>query len=151
MKKAAIIIFILSLTNLQLYAKSKNELAEELLNIFNTKEVFEKSINENIDNVSMENRPFQNIMKEYMEKYMQWDSIKADFIHVYANNFTDEELADIINFYKSPAGKKWIEKDDKLKKEFGAIGVKKINEHLSEFKIKVLEIRKKQLSDTGTH
>lgn len=151
MRKKIFITFILTLTSFQLYAKSKNELAEELLNIFNTKEVLEKSIKESMNNVSKENLPYQSIMREYMVKYMSWDNIKADFAQAYADNFSEEELGDIVKFYKSPVGQKWIQKDEQIKKEFGAIGVKKMNEHLQEFMAKVLEERKKQQDNTGAH
>ncbi len=52
-------------------------------------------------------------MKSSMEKF-SWEKMKPMFIDIYAEVFTAKELDDIIAFYESPAGRKFIEKQPEL-------------------------------------
>ncbi|MGA1197950.1 MAG: DUF2059 domain-containing protein, partial [Candidatus Latescibacterota bacterium] len=40
--------------------------------------------------------------------------IKADYIELYAEVFTEDELKGLINFYESPIGKAYIKKQPEL-------------------------------------
>ena len=44
------------------------------------------------------------------KKEMGWDTIKPIFVKIYADNFDEGELQGLINFYKTPVGQTWIEK-----------------------------------------
>lgn len=48
---------------------------------------------------------------------ISWDKIKPLYISVYKGEFTDEELKSIIAYYKSPAGRKFRERQDVLNQE----------------------------------
>ncbi|MEI6323751.1 MAG: DUF2059 domain-containing protein [bacterium] len=41
---------------------------------------------------------------------MSWDKLKPIYVDAYASTFTTEELQGAIDFYKSPIGQKWVEK-----------------------------------------
>lgn len=41
-----------------------------------------------------------------LDQTIGWDVIKPDIIRIYTSNFTDAELAQMIEFYDSPTGKK---------------------------------------------
>ncbi|AWM80226.1 hypothetical protein DKL61_07545 [Gammaproteobacteria bacterium ESL0073] len=43
-----------------------------------------------------------------LDKAIGWDVIKPDVIRLYQANFTDAELAQMIEFYDSPTGKKML-------------------------------------------
>jgi uncharacterized protein len=45
-----------------------------------------------------------------IESQLSYASLEPDYVKLYADNFTDEELDGILAFYKSPAGKSMIEK-----------------------------------------
>ena len=45
---------------------------------------------------------------------LSWDKCKDDYITMYADTFTDEELKGIMDFYKSPAGQKMLDKQPEL-------------------------------------
>ncbi len=45
---------------------------------------------------------------------MSWDKLKGDYISIYAETFTVEELKGLVRFYASPIGKKLIEKQPEL-------------------------------------
>jgi uncharacterized protein len=54
-----------------------------------------------------------NVMKEEMA----WSKMRNDYIDIYAKVYTEEEILDINKFYRSPAGKKMIEKMPQLLQE----------------------------------
>ncbi len=55
----------------------------------------------------------QSSIKVTMEKF-SWANMKEMFVDIYAEVFTVEELNDIIAFYKSPQGQKFVEKQPEL-------------------------------------
>ena len=52
-------------------------------------------------------------MKVTMEKF-SWANMKELFVDIYAEVFTKEELDDIIAFYESPQGQKFVAKQPEL-------------------------------------
>lgn len=63
------------------------------------------------------------IMDKFFKKYstmmrdeMSWEKIKVPMSNVYAQTYTDEELKDVVKFYQSPTGKKFVAKMPELTK-----------------------------------
>ena len=59
----------------------------------------------------------QALMKKVMdlvESEMNWSKIKDDYIAIYAETFSEEELKGLTAFYQSPIGKKLNEKQPEL-------------------------------------
>ena len=48
---------------------------------------------------------------------MGWDKIKNDYISMYADTYTEEELQGQITFYKSPVGQATVSKEPELVKK----------------------------------
>ena len=57
--------------------------------------------------------PMQKAMDLVMEE-MTWDKLKDDYIAIYGETFTQEELSGLVAFYKSPIGRKFAEKQPEL-------------------------------------
>lgn len=51
-----------------------------------------------------------NKMFEVVKAEMSWSKMKEDFIQIYISNFTEKEINEVIAFYETPIGKKFIEK-----------------------------------------
>lgn len=56
---------------------------------------------------------------------LSWENIKDDYIELYVNTFTEEELEGIVSFSKSPLGKKLAEKTPVLMQKSMMIGQQK--------------------------
>ncbi len=120
---------------------SRLALAEELLNEMHMKENLERSFAmvkkmmpaqmEKImkQTAGKENEPSNGkkmtdkmtkvqdkIMDDVAEELMSWEKIKDDYITLYAETFTEEELKGVIAFYKSPAGQAFTKKQPELMK-----------------------------------
>ena len=57
-----------------------------------------------------------NKMLDMMAEELSWDKMKEDYITVYAETFTEEEMEGIIAFYKSPPGQAFLAKQPVLMK-----------------------------------
>lgn len=109
---------------------SRHALAEELLNSMNMQESLNKSFDMMKKNMArMQNRTAQSMgdtnlsgaaaaqtdsMMDRMAKELTWDNLKEDYITIYAETFTEEELKGLIAFYTSPIGKAFQEKQPAL-------------------------------------
>jgi hypothetical protein len=47
---------------------------------------------------------YQAQITELMKKELSWEAMSVDIKQVYRQNFTEQEIADILAFYQSPAG-----------------------------------------------
>lgn len=47
-------------------------------------------------------------MREFYDKYLKWDDIKADMIPIYAAAFTEPEVRELTVFFRSPVGMKYV-------------------------------------------
>ena len=59
-----------------------------------------------------------------IEEDLQWDKMKEEYVSLYAEMFTEEELKEIISFSKSPVGRKLNEKMPTLIQKSMSIGQK---------------------------
>ncbi|MCK4809888.1 MAG: DUF2059 domain-containing protein [Candidatus Omnitrophica bacterium] len=145
MKKLFVIILLSAVTLIRIgYADDtlRRALAEELLVLMNTKENIERSF-EIIKEMQKSQLQQMNVPgKESFEKAqairekvmdlisqeLSWDKLKDDYITVYADTFSEKELEGIINFYKTPVGKKFTEKTPELMKKSMDISQKQMQE-----------------------
>lgn len=145
MKKLFVTILLSAVTLIRIgYADdtSRRALAEELLVLMDTKENIERSF-EIIKQMQKSQLQQMNVPgKESFEKAqairekvmdlisqeLSWDKLKDDYITVYADTFSEKELEGIINFYKTPVGKKFIEKTPELMKKSMDISQKQMQE-----------------------
>jgi hypothetical protein len=113
---------------------TRHALAEELLDEMSMKEVVEKSfdavkkmmpmqikrmkeLQEKSDAPSNAGKAADEMLTKVMDmvsKELSWDSLKEDYIAIYAETFTAEELEGAIAFYKSPVGKAFAQKQPEL-------------------------------------
>ena len=127
-----------------LYAEetSKRAMAEELLNLMQVQKNLEKTYEmikqmqiQQIKQLGMTKGDptekteamIQKVM-DLMSQEMSWDKMKGDYITIYEETFTREELSGMIEFYKSPVGQKSIEKQPELMEKSMQVSKKKMGE-----------------------
>ncbi|GDY26887.1 DUF2059 domain-containing protein [Agarivorans sp. Toyoura001] len=49
---------------------------------------------------------FEPVLNQWAETYLTWDEMKPKIAEVYLKHFTDEELEQLVAFYKTPVGQK---------------------------------------------
>ncbi|PTQ99585.1 hypothetical protein C8P68_102410 [Mucilaginibacter yixingensis] len=75
---------------------------------------------------------FKKTMRLFVDKYCSWAVLKNDFCMMYAREFTEAELRQMVAFYTSPTGKKLLEKRPLLFDTSALLGRKAFNEHRAE-------------------
>lgn len=53
-------------------------------------------------------------MMDVISKEFTWDKLKDDYIKLYADVYTEQELKDIITFYKTPSGQALVKKQPEI-------------------------------------
>ena len=127
---AAMILMAFNQAFAQVPNEGRRQLAEELLNLMNVREATEKTfaiIKQSMSDqtkkmreaMGQTNKPaasptnFDKMM-DMITRELSWDNMKEDYIALYANTFTEEELQGIIAFYKSPVGQAFSIKQPEL-------------------------------------
>jgi len=86
-------------------------------------------------------KEMQKMMDIIMEE-MSWEKMKDDYIDIYADTFTGKELKGFIKFYKSPIGRKFIEKQPELMKKSMQISQKQMGELMPKIQKLIKEMKK---------
>ncbi len=63
---------------------------------------------------------FDNYMKKVataMQEDMSWEKMKGPMIDIYLKNYTEEEIQDMLDFYRSDTGRSMVEKMPGVMKE----------------------------------
>lgn len=72
------------------------------------------------------------VVTNFFTKYMSWSALKDEYVDVYMKAFTEAEVHDVVNFYKTPTGRKMIAQLPALTQKGAQIGAARIQPHLPE-------------------
>ena len=123
--------------------------ANELLNTMNLNELLEESIEVTLNMELQQNPsmlPYKETMKEFFRTYMSGESLRGDFILLYTETFTEEELKEITAFYLTPTGQKTINTATDLMAKGAAIGQQRVVDNISELQF-MIEQEAKRISE----
>lgn len=156
MKKLTLVLFICLgvLANSFSQTTKKQELIKELFTVMQSDSANDKVMNSILpalmnqnqsqpkDSASVEKA--KQVMSVVMETVKGLiEKVNADKVELYDKYFTEKEIKQMIAFYKSPAGKKYVETKPEITKEIVA---KIMKDYLPEFK-KSIEQKMKQASE----
>jgi len=87
--------------------------AERLLSLINMPELVNETCM-NVINVQALNDPnfrrYEDIYRTFLQEYVTWNRLKPQFVELYTQEFTEEDLDVMIAFYETPTGRKTVEK-----------------------------------------
>lgn len=121
MKKTILVSIILAVTSLTAFPKTKQEFIKELFSVMKTESMFDKLV-----------IPFQGLQKDSISKGITdslMNSIKPmfkkimdeDMVGIYDKYYTQQEIKDLIRFYKSKTGQKYLNKAPDIQNEIMSI------------------------------
>lgn len=106
----------------------------------NMEAIFDNVIDVYSANVPEVNRKkFQEVMKDFLQKYMNWESLKEDMAIIYAAEFSESELMQLTEFYNTPLGKKTNAKMPVLQQKGMLLGQQRVIAHQDELQQKLKE------------
>lgn len=133
---ASALILIFALASQALAGDKDSEAAaERLLTTINMESVLQNSVNQMLEIQLHQNPvlvPYKQVMQNFFNKYMSYNSLKPDLVKIYSEAFTKQELDEITAFYSTPTGRKAIQKIPELVSKGAQLGAKRVNDHLPE-------------------
>ena len=114
---------------------SHRKAAEDLLLVLEVEKSLPKVVEQVVDNQVQHNpqlAPQREVLQRFLTTYVNWENVKEETITAYTHEFTEPELQQLTEFYKTPLGKKAHEKMTKLALIAGQIGLKQAQAHQTE-------------------
>ncbi|MBL8794723.1 MAG: DUF2059 domain-containing protein [Planctomycetia bacterium] len=144
---AAGLILAGSLTPARADEKSHRAAAEELLKVSNTEKAMQSAIDQMLAlqlKANPQLEPVKDVMRQFLIKHISYAAVKDDLIAIYVAEFTDPELKEITAFYRTPTGKKAVEKLPVMFQKGAELGVKRVQENSAELKRMIEEALRKK-------
>ena len=133
MKTYTYALILLLFANLG-FASPEQE-AEKLLELSGTKEAMTKMSDMMLAQELQQNPtlvPFEQVLRDFFDKHLSYESIKSDFISLYTEVFTENELAAMNQFYASDVGQKAVKNMPLLMEKGGEIGLRRVQNNIGE-------------------
>ena len=128
--------------------RSHRAAAEEMLEAANTEQAMQAAIDQTLAvqvKANPQLEPAKGVMKKFFAKHLSYAALKDDLIKIHMEEFTESELKEIAAFYRTPAGKKAVEKLPILMQKGSELGMKRVQEHAAELRQMIEdELKKKQ-------
>ena len=77
---------------------------------------------------------YQQRLNVIMKEELSWNKLKGQFVDVYVDVFSEEELEELVAFYKSPLGQKLIVKMPQLMQESMGLAQKQMQSIIPKIK-----------------
>ena len=127
MKKLLILLFFLISSTFIYSQLNKDSLSSKLLEVTKSKDLYDNFISVEILGRNSEYGRYSDFVGNFIFKYFNFDSIKANFINIYSEEFTADELSELINFYKTPLGEKLISRSPLIYAKISRFEEEKMN------------------------
>ncbi len=117
--------------------KSHRKAAEDLLLAMQVDEQLRSSIDQSITlqiKVNPQLAQVKDVFNRFFAKHMSWEALKDDVISMYTESFTEPELKEITAFYRTPTGKKLVEKMPVLTAKGMQLGVSRVQANQGELR-----------------
>lgn len=126
-----VIVFISANT----FAEDKNKLALEYLELTKTKQLFDITIENYVNHLSLRNPKLnKEELMLFFNSYMGWDVVRDPTIKIVSDKFTEKELKNINTFFKTDDGKALANQSPKISMEVSNLIGGNINKALASMK-----------------
>ncbi|MBQ6352341.1 MAG: DUF2059 domain-containing protein [Lentisphaeria bacterium] len=93
-------------------------------------------IEEQMDQMPML-RPARPVFEDFFKRYCSYEALKRDLARVHLETFTRDEMRKLIDFFKTPEGKKFAASQSELTKRTLALRAQRMHRHLPELQQQV--------------
>lgn len=139
MKKILLGLTLLGLVGMasaeQTISESHKNAALELLQVMKMGEQFSGALESGLD-AQLQANPglirYRQTFLDFYDQYVKWEDVKGRFAQVYAEHFTEAEINEITEFYRTDVGQKVALKTTKLMEDGMKLGEQLVMENQSE-------------------
>ena len=151
MKKTLLVVLLfISLDVFSQGNSDSKEIAYKLFEITNMKDLMDQSIN-NIIDVQIRSNPnlavYEGVMKEFAKDILNFDSLKSEYAQLYIEEFTKDELEELVEFYKTDLGQKTIIKMPFIMQKGMLIGEREMSRNMDKLNNVILQRQKEMIVD----
>jgi hypothetical protein len=141
------IFILLNVLSITIYAQEAHTSEEykvcyRLFEVMKMNDTTEQTITKMVD-MQTKNLPqlakLKPLMLEFFRKYMSYESLKKETANIYLKYFTIQDIQQLMEFYQSPLGKKFIKNQVNLTTECAQLGMKRVQEHQEELQKMIMQ------------
>lgn len=125
--------------------------AEQLLHLMNVEQVLRSSTESAFDaqvKAQPLMAPFRATMQTWADRYLTWEQFGPKMTQIYAEEFTEPELRQLIAFYQTPIGRKTASLSPVLTRRGAQVGAEVAEEHMAELE-QMIKARAAELQQQG--
>lgn len=129
-------------------ASSHREATEELLRVMGVEETSKSAAQSFFDAMSQQSPgmdEYRDVLMKWATNTLSWDKMGPRMTDLYMRTFTETEIRELIAFYKTPVGRKTLEKLPTLMEEGMKIGMELAQENQGELEA-AIKARQEELS-----
>lgn len=126
---------------------SHRQAAIDLIDLMGLEEQMMGGATAMVDVMSSQNPsliPYRDVILEWSESIMTWEIFGPKMIDIYTEAFSEDELRDLVAFYKTPTGKKAITMMPELMQKGAQLGANEAQQHIPRLQ-QMIEARKAEL------
>ena len=82
---------------------------------------------------------FGDVIRAYVGEQMQWSALEPEFVRIYCDLFTEEELRGLIAFNRTPLGQKILKSTPEIVRRSMAVGEARMQANMPEFQRRLEE------------
>jgi hypothetical protein len=109
--------------------------ATELLMAMRVPELLQSSMQAMLDTqmrAAPELAGVQDVLREFAARYVSWEALREQYVEIYARTFTEDEMRQMTDFYRSDVGQKLARATPRLMAETTAAGERTVQAHRAE-------------------
>jgi|SRR5690554_1138343 len=76
--------------------------------------------------------PYIPVIREWAEKYLSWEEMREPMADIYRKYFENDEIEQLLTFYRTPVGEKSVDLMPVLFQEGGQLGMQIAQQHQGE-------------------
>jgi hypothetical protein len=88
--------------------------------------------------------PYRDVLLTWAGNIMTWEAVRPKFVAIFVDVYSEKELHDIAEFYRTPTGKKSLSVMPELVRRQALVGSELAQEHLPELR-RMIEARAAEL------
>lgn len=139
---AAILVLLLAPGAVQAQSQDAMGAAAELVEVMNMEEQMLQGAVIGMEREVARNpqiAPYEDIMRDYIARALQWDDLEADVLRIYATRFSADELRQLSAFYRTPIGQRSVEESTEMAIELQELAEARINAIAPEMQAALME------------
>jgi hypothetical protein len=82
---------------------------------------------------------FEDILRETLQKAMKWEEVRGDFIRIYAETYTEDELRQLKTFYQTPLGQRVLATMPEVAAKSTEVSNRRMQQFLPEMQQQIME------------